>query len=88
MGAGCKIEVCTCHLSIAMLVSGVNSDPTSTWTARMPSDRDAMRAVDLIGGFKPYQGTLPDYKIASKFVAPESYGKWPQQQHLHHQPQQ
>ena len=40
----------------------------------MPSDRDVMRAVDLIGGFKPYHGTLPDYKIASKFIAPDSYG--------------
>ena len=42
----------------------------------MPSDRDVMRAVDLIGGFKPYHGTLPDYKIASKFTAPDSYGNF------------
>ena len=63
-------------LTSIILFSGVNSDPTSTWAARMPSDRDVMRAIDLIGGFKPYQGTLPDYKIVSKFIAPESYGKF------------
>jgi cathepsin B len=34
------------------IVSKVNSDPTSTWRAKMPSDGDASRAADL-HGYKP-----------------------------------
>jgi cathepsin B len=45
------------------IVNSVNSNPLSTWTAGLPSDRDVHRAVDLAGGYVKYDGVLPQYKV-------------------------
>lgn len=57
------------------LVANVNGDPTSTWRAAAPSDRDVLRAADLAGGLHPFTGTLPSFKVFDPPATPlpESY---------------
>ena len=42
------------------IVAAVNLDPESSWEATLPSDRDVHRAVDLVGGYKPFRELYPD----------------------------
>jgi cathepsin B len=37
----------------AAIVHRVNSHPTSSWRAAMPSERDVLRSLDLVKGYKP-----------------------------------
>jgi cathepsin B len=59
------------------IVASVNNDPTSTWQAAMPSERDLFRVHDLAGGYIPFSKDrkLPEFKndYDPSFVAPESY---------------
>ena len=42
------------------IVAAVNLDPESSWEATLPSARDVHRAVDLVGGYKPFRELYPD----------------------------
>jgi len=71
--------------SFSMIVDEINSNPASTWRAVMPNDRDMLRALDLIGGFKELSAdyVLPRTKTADEYdsEAPDDFDArtaWPQ----------
>ena len=56
------------------IVDTINNNKASTWKATMPSDRDIHRSLDLVGGYKSFEGTLPMFKVFDKAsTAPDEY---------------
>lgn len=60
------------HTDWESIVTKVNSDPDSTWTAAVPRSRTIHHALDLAGGFLPFESNL-DYKKTTPVAVPESY---------------
>jgi cathepsin B len=62
------------NIDFHSIVTRINADKRSTWTATLPSDRDIHRANDLIGGYIPYTGTPPMTKtFATRVQVPDQY---------------